>query len=144
MSSTNHLVAPFLLTSTIRQPRLDLHLGPWNSVHYLEDATRAHPTWLLYMSTVFSFPCSPRLTRVRVSTSHQKVVLEIDFSGSLWVRALSCSPLDMHRSPQQRLLFSRDTPKSQSYQTIQTYGLFISILDSAVRSSRYTSVLAFV
>lgn len=102
----------------------------------VQHATRTHPSWLLYISIFFPLPCPLRLTLVRVSTSHQKVVLEIDFSGSLWVRCLTYAPLNDHRSPQQRpLLTSRDTPKLPLYQTIQTFGLFISILDSAVCSS---------
>ena len=81
----------------------------------------------------------PRLTLLRVSTSHQKVVLEVDFSGSLWVRRLTFAPLNEHHSPQQRpLLTSRDTPKLPLYQTMQTCAPFIFILDSAVCSSSCT------
>ena len=93
----------------------------------------------------FFLSCPLRLTLVRVSTSHQKVVLEIDFSGSLWVRCLTLHPSTSiaHRSSVPSLT-SRDTQKLPSYQTTQTCGLFISILDSAVCSSCALSVLPAV
>ena len=39
------------------------------------------------------------LTMIRVNTSHQKVVLEIDFSGRLWVRFPSPTPIPASLTP---------------------------------------------
>lgn len=49
-------------------------------------ATRAQSSWLLYIRVFVLSRVSTVLTPFYVYTSHQKVVLEVDFSGSLWVR----------------------------------------------------------
>ena len=57
-----------------------------HSLHFPLNATRTRPPWLFNMRLLFFSSFLVRLTFLRVSTSHQKVVLEIDFSGALWVR----------------------------------------------------------
>lgn len=73
-----HLAAPSLSTLPSAYALVDgrAHQPP----------TRECSSRLLHIRAILSYPLSSQLTRPAVYTSHQKVVLEVDFSGSLWVR----------------------------------------------------------
>jgi hypothetical protein len=79
-----------------------------------------------YTST-FYLVSSRILTRRRVSTSHQRVCLEIDFSGSLWVRVHASAELPKHPH-----LLCRATRILRSTLPPRIFELSIFIRDNAV------------
>ena len=82
------LVALLRLTADHTHSELLSSLSRGSGVH--RHVRRCSGSMFAEASSYTCFPPFPRLLSpdtVFVSTSHQKVVLEIDFSGSLWVRA---------------------------------------------------------
>lgn len=96
-----------------------------------DHAARTHPPWLLYIRVHPTKRSTPRLTPCHFSTSHQKVVLEIDFSGCLWVGCLAEPPCACVYG---RSTLHRDTRISLSFRPVEISKLFTSIRGSAVCS----------